>query len=350
MPRPNAGKFVWMAVVVLGALAVRPPDAHGSLRRVREGQEMPSFSLMGPEGKPFVYDPNHKGALAIVVMKAGQPQLPRIAADLEPILEAYKAGGKAFDCIGVVSGPDAKGSLQGHDAGRHPNFRLLLDPGFELWGKLGVIAAPTAVVVGPDRRVQWAKGGYGYDFVPSFHAQLAKALGLRAGADASTSVATLSNTSNRARLERHVQMARTLVKKGRFESAIAELRKAQSLHPNSLDIVFEFGELLCRTGENEAALKVAAEARARTGRDKARVLLISGWARRQLGQLDAAEALLVEALELDRQYPRIPYELGKVYQAKGEFEMAARWYRRALERLYDEPVKAALPSGREAKK
>lgn len=341
MPVPKGKRFIWIVVIAAVFTAVSPQRGLGSLRRVGQGDVMPSFSLKGVNGQVFTYDANHAGGLGIVVMKAGQSQLSRIAGDLEPVIKELKASGKPFDCIGVMCGPGADEYLKSYDGRTPPSFPLLLDPDFELWGKLGVIAAPTAVVVGPDHRLQWAKAGYGYDFVPSFHAQLAEALGLRAHADVSTPVVTLSNASSQARLERHVQMAKTLVKKGRFDLAAAELKRAQSLDPNALEIVLEYGELLCRTGENNAALEVVAQAKAQTNPDRARVLLISGWARRQLGQLDAAESLLVEASRLDPRYSRIPFELGKVHQAKGDFETAALWYRRALERVFDESDVAA---------
>jgi len=328
----------WIVVAVLAVIGICSPDTRGSLRRVQPGQEMPSFSLEGLDGREFTYDPNYSGVLGIVMMKAGQPQLARIAADLEPILKELHMSGKSLTCVGVISGPDGEDFLRNYDPRGHSSFPLLLDQQFHLWGKLGVIAAPTVVVVGADHRVRWAKAGYGYDFVSSFHAQLAGALGLQETNEASTTVVTLSNTSTRARLERHVHMARAMVKKGHLQAAVAELRKAQSLDPNALDILFEFGELLCRTGDNDGALEVVAEVKAQTDQEEAHMLLISGWAKRQLGQLDAAESLLTEASKLDGQYARIPYELGKVYQAKGDFEKAAYWYRRSLKLLFDEPV------------
>jgi tetratricopeptide (TPR) repeat protein len=239
-----------------------------------------------------------------------------------------------------MSGPGAKESLQSLDPNGHALFPVLLDPQYALWGKLGVVAAPTAVVVGADRKVRWAKAGYGYDFIPSFHAQLAQALGITArGADASVHVETLANTSNRARLERHAQMARSLVKRGRLELAIDEFKKAHALDPNEVDVVLELGELLCRTGRNEAALATASEVKVRTDGEKARTLLISGWARRQMSELDQAQALLSQSLELDPRSSRALYELGQVLQAQGKVEQAATCYRRALALVFDEPVK-----------
>ena len=107
---------------------------------------------------------------------------------------------------------------------------------------------------------------------------------------------TLANASNRARFERHAQMARSLAARGRFEMAIAEFKKAQALDPNAANVVLELGELLCRAGENAAALKMATEAEVKTDREKARQLMICGWARRRMGELDIARSLLSQSV------------------------------------------------------
>jgi tetratricopeptide (TPR) repeat protein len=305
---------------------------------------MPAFSLSQADGTQFTYDLSCEQVLGIVILKAGQGQFSRLMGDLETLLQDLRAKGKPFDCVGVISGPGGRGYLQSQSPDGDTTFPLLLDPEFELWGRLGVIAAPTALVVGADRKVRWAKAGLGYDFVPGFHAQLAQALGLQpAGQEEGIAVQTLENASNRARMERHVRMARTLAEKERFELAISELEKARELDPNAVGVAFELAELLCRTGENERALKFVKAVQTDTPPDKARALLISGWAKRQMGALDEAEKLLSEGMRLDPKSARILYELGKVYQAKADLEQAVAYYRRALARLFNEAEQSPPP-------
>lgn len=335
-------RFVWCAAVILELVLPGSLWGQEGLRRIRPGETMPAFSLPAADGKSFVYGTDYDGVLGVVLLKTGQDHFTRIADDLVTVVKELKASGKRFDCVGVMSGPGAKESLQTLDPKGHASFPVLLDPAFELWGKLGVIAAPTAVVVGADHKVRWTKAGYGYDFIPSFRAQLAQALGVTAGkADGTVPVETLENTSNRARFQRHAQMARSLAARGRLEMAIAEFKKAQALDPNAVDVVFELGELLCRAGENEAALKLAGQTQPRTDREKGRALLISGWARRQMGELDISQSLLTESLKLDPKSPRALYELGLVFQAKGDVDKALAHYRRALALVFEESETAA---------
>ncbi|MBN1359024.1 MAG: tetratricopeptide repeat protein [Sedimentisphaerales bacterium] len=331
-------KVLGFALLVLGVLAVPALQAQETARRIHAGDTMPAFSLADVDGQIFTYDPNRPRVLGLVIMKTGQDQFERVMSDLRTVVEQLRSGGEPFDCVGVVSGPGAREFVLAHTVEARTRLPVLLDPDFVLWGKLGIIAAPTAIVVGANHEVQWTEAGYGYDFIPAFHAQMAKALGLGGGAEASVRVETLQNASDRARLERHVRMGRMLAQRGRLSSAIEELLKARALDPNAVDVVLELGELLCRAGRSQAALETAAtaESKVKTDSEKARVLLISGWARRQMGEFDAAESLLSQAVSLDPTVPRALYELGKVYEGKGDAENALACYRKALARIFEE--------------
>jgi len=300
------------------------------LRRIHVGDTMPEFALSDVNGTTVLYGGKEARPLGIVVFQAGQSQRERLVTDIEALVQKLRLEGAVFDCLGVMTGPGASEYLRSRDRDARTAFPIFTDPNFAFWGRLGVIAAPTAVVVGADHKVQWIKAGYGYDFLAGFHAHLNKALGLTDAADASMHVETLANSSARARRDRHIQLARMLARKGRLESAIAELEKVRELEPNAVDVALELGEVLCRAGKNEAALKTATQVKAESNPDKARAMLISAWAKRQMGDLDAAGVILTEALALDPESPRILYESGKVHQARGESEKALVCYRRAL--------------------
>jgi tetratricopeptide (TPR) repeat protein len=300
------------------------------------GEIMPEFSLADANGIPFVYKHGQARVLGILILQAGQGNTERIMADVKALGRELRLEDPAFDCVGVISGPGAREFIQTRDSGSAAPFPLMADPNFAFWGRLGVIAAPTAVVVGSDGKIQWARAGYGYDFISGFHAQLRQALGLSGGRDASAQVEVLENASVRARRERHIQLARTLARKGRIGPAVDDLQKVYDLDPNVLEIALELAEMLCRAGKNDAALRIATTAKVRTGQDKARSLLICGWARRQMKQLDMAESLLKSALELTPRSARVLYELGRVYESAGNAEQALACYRRGLAEVFEE--------------
>jgi len=330
-----------LAVLVGAICLVSPGWGQEGLRRVHVGDTMPEFSLTDARGTAFRYEHTQARVLGVLILQAGQTHLPRLVTDLEVLLQKLRVEAPGFDCVGVMSGPGTSEFLRSRAADADKALPLVADPNFAFWGKLGVIAAPTAVVVGTDHKVRWIKAGFGYDFVAGFHSQLNEALGL-GGAGADAHVQTLENTSVRSRRDRHIQLARALAKKARWESAIGELEKARELDPNALDVALELGEILCRAGRNEAALKTAAQVKAESADDKAHVMLISAWAKRQMGDIVAAESLLTKAVELAPESPRILYELGKVHQAKGDTEKALVCYRRALAGVFGDAEAAGL--------
>jgi tetratricopeptide (TPR) repeat protein len=104
----------------------------------------------------------------------------------------------------------------------------------------------------------------------------------------------------------------------------------------------ELGELFCTAKRNQEALDLVKGLKVTKRFEKARALLITGWAKRQMGELDAAEELLLEAIKLYPKSVRSLFELGKIYQTKGEVEKAMQTYRRALSLVFEEPVTKAV--------
>jgi Tfp pilus assembly protein PilF len=149
-------------------------------------------------------------------------------------------------------------------------------------------------------------------------------------------VETVANDTIAARLERHLQMAKMLEQKNRLDSAISEVQKARQLDPNSTEVALALGELLCRAGRSQAALEVIESLKATKRIDKARLLLIEGWAKHQTGDLDSAEKLLFESTTLDPKSPRAFFELGKVYESQQQIDKAMETYHKALSIIFGE--------------
>jgi tetratricopeptide (TPR) repeat protein len=309
-----------------------PVPSQAKSRKIKVGEKMPEFSLADPNGMVFAYRYNRNRVLAITFLSANQKQSERAVVDIEKILRDLGSKVEPFDFVGVISERAKKDFFESYKGDSKLTFPILIDTKYQLWGKLGIIAMPTVLIVGKDDKVLWIKAGYGYDFAPALQSHLSYALGI---VDAKTlkkltQVKTLANTTVTARVKRHLQMAKMYDQKGRLESAIAEVYKARELDPNSIEAALELGELLCRTSKHEAALKTVERIRATKQLDKARLLRISGWAKRQIGDLETAEKLLLEATTLNPKSSRAFFELGQVHQAKGQVEKAMQAYYRAL--------------------
>ena len=314
------------------------PPSQAQLRKIRVADEMPEFSATGADGHVFDYKHGGGKVLMVVFLSAGRKRSARAAADIERIVSEFGANAERLQVAVVVGDPNAGAYFQTKEKGSTPDLHILLDTEFKLWGKFGIIAVPTVIISDTNDTVLWVKAGHGYDFTPVIRARLNQALGIAQQIDPNDAsrVKTVTNATVAARIKRHLQMANILQQKGRLESAIVEVRKAEELDPNSIEVVLELGELFCRAGQSKTALDVVKKARATKQLDRARLLLISGWAKRQAGQLDAAEKLLLETTTLNPKSSRAFFELGKVYQARGQTDKAMMSYYKALAQIFGE--------------
>lgn len=345
LPKKKLSEFLTIIFVLY--MAFPAAEVLAQLRNVKVGDKMPEFSLPGLSAPNdsntvmFTYKRDRERVLGLVFLSANQKQSQYAIRDIEKIITQLGKDSTTFDFVGVMSERPEKGSIEPGREESAYTFPILLDKEYKLWGKLGVIAMPTVLIIEKDGLISWIKAGYGYDFAPSMRAHLNYALGITSKkvGDELTKVRTLTSDSAQAKVERYLKIAGMLETKGRFESAIAELCKAREIDPNSIDTVLAMGELFCRVGQSEKALDTIEKVKTTRQIDKARVLLISGWAKRQLGDFDSAEKFLLEVVAIRPQSSRAFYELGKVYQAKKQMEKAMQAYRKALSIIFAEPVK-----------
>ncbi|MHC4556663.1 MAG: tetratricopeptide repeat protein [Planctomycetota bacterium] len=295
------------------------------------GDKMPEFSAIDVAGQVFDYKHSRGKVLMIVFLSGEKKRSDRAASDIEGIVSNFGKNAERLEIVIVVDNPNGL-YFQSEKDGPIKDFHILLDSEYKLWGKFGIIAIPTVVISDTNDVILWIKAGHGYDFVPTVRAYLSKALDITQENDPEEirQVKIVTNDTIMARVKRHLQMAKILEQKGRFESAIAEIHKAKELDPNSVEVNLELGELFCRVGRSKSALNMIEQMRVTKRQDKARVLLISGWAKRQMGDIEIAEKDLLEATKLDVKSGRGFFELGQVYHTKGEKDKAISAYYRAL--------------------
>ena len=321
-------------------------------RRLEVGQKVPEFSANDIAGRPFDYKHGCHRVMIVAFLSATQKGSAEAAEDISRIVGKF--GGKAenLDVVIVAYNPDRPDCFppaQGHSKAC---YHVLSDKGFVLWGKFGVIAMPTVIVSDANDNVLCVEAGHAYDFDPVIRAHLNQALGIAQDTlpgDADK-VETATMDTDAARALRHLQIAKMLKKCSRFESAIEHVQKARRLDPNCTEAALELGELYCQTGQSRIALGAVNQIEGSNRLEKARVTLLKGWAKRQMSQLSAAEKLLLEATMLNPNLSRGFFELGKIYQAKGQTEKAMVSYHKALALLFGEAVEMESPVRRQERR
>ncbi len=330
-----------LSVLILLAGQFLPcAGVYGGHRRIEIGEKVPEFSAQETSGGIFEYKHGGGKVLMVAFLSERQKHSLRAASDIEQIIRKLDPNSERFDIAVAVDDSNTIGIFQNKEKETISFIHILPDMEYKLWGKFGIIMTPTVIISDTNDTVLWVQAGHGSDFIPVIEARLNQALGIAQEIDPNEAgqVKTVQNTTIEARIKRHMQMAKILQKKGRLESAITELRKAMVMDPNSVDILLELGELLCTAGRSQEALELVEGVKVTKQSEKARTLLITGWAKRKMGKLDAAEELLFEATKLDPKSIRSFFELGNVYQTKGDVEKAMQAYRRALLLVFEEPV------------
>ncbi len=316
--------------LVLLLIAVAQLPAGANLRNAKIGDTLAAFELADSTGKSFAYDPGKGRVIVVIFMPTMQEPFEKSLDGMTRVHERLNSRADAYDLVGVISGQSGAELVK--KLKTRPGMPILLDTQYKLWGKLGVIATPTAVLAGTDGKIQWIHAGYGYDFIPAMESRILQGLGVEQKEDPAkpTEVKAVGNSTAEARVQRHLQMAHMMEKKGQYEAAVKELAAAREIEPNSVDVRLELGELLCMVGRPADALKLVGNTESLHSDRKARAMTVAGWAYRRLNRLDDAEKTLLAAIPYDPSNARTQFELGKTYQARGLQDKATAAYYRAL--------------------
>jgi Tfp pilus assembly protein PilF len=331
-----------IVLAVVGGLAftgVICGSAPDSPRRIQEGALTPEFNAVDTAGKPFAFTRSGGKALVLAFVSSQQERSQKAVVNIFNALSGIPSDKLAsLQVAFVVQSADNKEFISWIRKKTPPVARILIDEQYRIWGQFGVIATPTVFVSDPRGKVLCVKAGHAYDFASVVKSRLFQALEIPSEVkpEHTSNIRTVANNTMSARAKRHLQMARLLSEKGKVASAVKQAQMAYQIDPNSTEVALELGHLLCRTGKAREALKIAGPLAGQNNRQKARINLIMGWAKRQIGQLQEAEKFLQEGVKQDPNSPRLRFELGRIYQKRNDSEKAMQAYFRALQLIYGE--------------
>jgi len=338
LPTRTKREVVVCVILMLSVGSLRLCATALAQRRLAAGEDVPEFSTADLAGRIFNYKHGSNRVLMVAFLSAEQERSARAATDIKQVVGGLPAEVNNLDVVVVVVDDPNRSWFQTAKDAAAKKFHIVSDADFKLWGKFGIIAMPTVILGGANDKVLWVKAGHEYAFASLLRANLNRALGIAQATDPNEAgkVEAVANDTVAARVKRHLQMARMLEQKGRVESAIAQIEEARALDPNSLEAVMSLAELLCRVGRGKEALDLIGQLDTAKRLDKAQLLLIRGWAMREMGDLDTAEELLLKATNLNPESSRAFFELGKIYQARKQTDKAMASYYRALAIIFDE--------------
>jgi len=327
------------AVVVLIFSTVISEGVSTPPRRIPEGALVPEFSAVDTTGKPFVCRRSSGQVLILAFLSSEKKRSLEAVEDIFGALSSIPPERlTSLEIAFIMQNVDNRQFIESIQEKAPTVVHILDDDQYDIWGKLGVIATPTVLICDRGGKVLCVKPGHAYDFAPVVKSRLFQALEIPYddGADKAATVRTVANSTVSARAKRHLQMAQLLARKDKISSAIEQAQMAYEIDPNSPKVALELGELLCRAGQAQKAIKLVSSVAAQNNRDKARVNLALGWANRQIGKLEKAEEFLQQGIGQDPTLPRLYFELGRIYQQRKDSEKAMQAYFRALQLIYQE--------------
>lgn len=308
-------------------------------RRILEGALTPEFYAVDTTGKPFACTRSSGKVLILAFLSSQQKRSQEAVEDIFRALSSIPSDRlTSLQVAFVMQNVDNREFIASIQKDAPVVVQIIGDEQYKIWGKFGVIATPTVLISDPQGKVLCVKPGHAYDFAPVVKSRLFQAMEIPYDVipDDSSTVRTVANSTMSAKAKRHLQMAELLSRKGRVSSAIEQAQMAYEIDPNSPEVALELGELLCRAGQAQKAIKLVNSLSGQSNRDKARINLIMGWAKRQLDQLEEAEKHLLESIHQDPMSPRLYFELGRIYQQRNDSEKAMQAYFQALQLIYRE--------------
>jgi len=305
---------------------VSPLTTKAALRGYKAGDIMPEFSVFNINDVNYTYEHDNGNPVLLMFISQEQQGSQRAVTDLNQVISRLGKNAQNLKVTIVVE--DSNDSFEeSEEFEMIKKFNVIIDPEYKLWGKFGLIATPTIVISDANDRIVWVKAGHNYDFIPNVRTHINKALGISPeDVQDDVEVKTVVNDTIPARVTRHLQMASILSEKGQVESAIAEVSKARELDPNSIKVKLSLAELLCKAKRNQEALDVIVNIKPTNEIERGNVLVLKGWVNQQMGELDAAQSYLLEAISIDKTSIRAFFELGNVYKAQGLIEEAMKAY------------------------
>jgi predicted negative regulator of RcsB-dependent stress response len=299
---------------------------------------MPEFSTVDTAGKPFVYRRTRDTVLMLAFLSSQQKRSQEAIEDIFSVLSDIPVDKlTSLQVAFVMKNVDNKEFIASIQKDAPIVVQIIGDEQYKIWGKFGVIASPTVFISDPLGKVLCVKPGHAYDFAPVVKFRLFQALDIPYdGPNDASNVRTVANSTMSAKAKRYLQMAKMLSRQGRVSSAIEQAQMAYEIDPNSVQVAVELGDLLCQAGQAQKAFKLVSSLSGQRNRDKARINLVMGWAKRQLDQLEEAKKFLQEGIKQDPTSPRLHFELGRIYQQRKDSEKAMQAYFRALQLIYRE--------------
>ncbi|MCL5270030.1 MAG: tetratricopeptide repeat protein [bacterium] len=244
-PRAAIPLLLLAGFVLMGSIA---SAAQAALAR---GDDAPVLDLKDAGGEARKLDATTTDTVLLLFLKPGDRDTSATIGALDAMLaKSPPVPGKLrrWAVLSRMDNPAQQTAPINRRLG--PNWTLLLDAADKAYHEYKIIATPTVMVIGPDRKV--AEVNPGYD--PAMENRIRLALG-KAGAIQLSRWATEAPPKPNMEL----QLARRLASRGLYDSALNYYRQSIAKTPATDDVKLEMAAIHIRVNQPDEALKLTGE-------------------------------------------------------------------------------------------
>jgi peroxiredoxin/Flp pilus assembly protein TadD len=330
MPRPFVRALHGLVVALCALLAAPPAFA---LRGLKEGTELPAFSVDTLAGQPVTRD-TYKGKVLLLLFV--RPQQDYSVTALQAADELLKKNaGSNLAVLAVATREDPSGSLAALAAQKGLTLDIALDPARRLYSDMGVIVSPTALFIDPSGMVRFvvAHLPQGYPRRLQAHADLLLGKITASEHGDRLALATHAPTKDEQTFAERLALGRLLTQAGDTAQALTVLTALKEQKPDAVAVAAALGMLYLRQGKVDAA---AAELGRLSRLDPVptEMTLAQALLAVQRGDAEAAQQQLAEVSVISEERSRVLFALGQLHERQKHEAQALACYRLALDGVF----------------
>ncbi|MCC6227850.1 MAG: tetratricopeptide repeat protein [Phycisphaerales bacterium] len=307
------------------------------LRNVKRGEMVPACKLAAIDGSVIDSDALKGSVIVYVCLSAEQKRSELAAIDSQAVVAAMN--GEPVKLVHLTADVVQRAYFEKLRSEKNISASLAFDADREFYGKLGLIAFPTTVIVNKDGKLDNAISLHGNDYKTLLDAHIRHALGKIDDKQLKEmlSVKPAEKSSPKTAASAHRSLARLMREKGQLDQAKAELKKGLEINNDDREAMLDLAELSIITKDYDGADAMTDKVLAIQS-DHRRAKQIKGATLFNRGKLDEAEKLLTEALDLNPSPELCHYYLGEICEQRGQKDQALTHYREALKHfVHDKP-------------
>ena len=323
-------RIIFMAACLFLTICLFDLPQCWGFRHLKEGEIPPDFKLKDLSGKTHSLSQSKGKVVLVLYWRVGQGRSLKALKELKVVFE--KLSDQPLEILAITKDTDKLSEIKNLKKSLGIPFSILLDSGAEVYSEFGVFVFPSTALINRKGVYRFHYGGFRDNYQEEILGQVKLLIGLITEKElhAESENNHTSLTEDQKRAINHINLGKTLRKRGMDEKALQEFRKAVDLDTANPEGHIFLGLALLNQKEIEQALQHLKKGIELDSRSiDARIGL--GRVYRMKGQTNKALEVLQAGPSLCPDSAVIHLELGIIYESLGKTNEALKHYKASTE-------------------